>query len=673
MTTQPAHPSVATLTETGALPAGLRFTDNGDGTATLAGTHAAGTGGSLPGHGHRAQRRGRRRDPVRHAHRERGAGRDQRRPPRRTRRRRDGVHGHHPRLPHPDAGQRTEHCRPASRFTDNGDGTATLAGTPAAGTAGSYPLDLVAANSVGTAADQPFTVTVGRLPQAITVTSADPGTATVGGSYVPAATADSGLPVGYGIDPATTAAACSFDGGTVSFDHAGTCVVAFTQPGDADHAPAVPVQVSIAVAASATTTTLTASAIQVVYGQQLTATAGVPAAGSVQFAVDGIDAGAPVTVVGGRATSGALADAGHPLARGAHSITAVFVPADPTRVAASSAQTTLTVAQAATGTRVAVRADAVTAGVAPVAPGAGSPGGTVAFSVDGVAAGTAPLVDGVAVLDRRVAPGAPHVVTAVYGGDTDFAGSSASTSRHDPRITATLGSPLPRSRYGWYRAPVVVTFHCATDGAPLNAPCPAPVILTRSGAAQSVTRTVTATDGGAATATARGIDIDRVRPTVHVTGVRNGAVYPGTAPRAGCRAGDRISGVASCTLTRRISGGTTVITARATDRAGNSAVTRVRYRTLSRYVVGARYENGAFVVRAGRAYTLVVYSVRRPRYYDAVVSPQSPRRADSLFRHAGPRRWTLGVRIDAGMRSHLRWNAGIRIGAHLELLRLRVR
>src|SRR5208282_19352 len=36
------------LTETGALPTGVTFTDNGNGTATLAGTPGAGTGGTYP-------------------------------------------------------------------------------------------------------------------------------------------------------------------------------------------------------------------------------------------------------------------------------------------------------------------------------------------------------------------------------------------------------------------------------------------------------------------------------------------------------------------------------------------------------------------------------------------------------------------------------------------------
>ena len=48
MTTTAGFPAATTLTETGALPAGVTFTDNGDGTATLAGTPAAGTGGTYP-------------------------------------------------------------------------------------------------------------------------------------------------------------------------------------------------------------------------------------------------------------------------------------------------------------------------------------------------------------------------------------------------------------------------------------------------------------------------------------------------------------------------------------------------------------------------------------------------------------------------------------------------
>ncbi len=66
-------------------------------------------------------------------------------------------------------------------FTDNGDGTATLAGTPAVGSGGSYPLTLTATNSAGTAT-QSFTLTNLEAPS---VTSAPAATfyAGVQGSY----------------------------------------------------------------------------------------------------------------------------------------------------------------------------------------------------------------------------------------------------------------------------------------------------------------------------------------------------------------------------------------------------------------------------------------------------------------------------------------------------------
>jgi hypothetical protein len=47
-------------------------------------------------------------------------------------------------------------------FVGNGDGTATMSGTPAAGTDGSYPLTLTASNGIGAAATQSFTLEVNR-------------------------------------------------------------------------------------------------------------------------------------------------------------------------------------------------------------------------------------------------------------------------------------------------------------------------------------------------------------------------------------------------------------------------------------------------------------------------------------------------------------------------------
>jgi hypothetical protein len=55
-------------------------------------------------------------------------------------------------------------------FTDNGDGTATLGGTPASGTGGSYPLTLTATSEGGSPVQQAFTLVVDEAPA---ITSAD--------------------------------------------------------------------------------------------------------------------------------------------------------------------------------------------------------------------------------------------------------------------------------------------------------------------------------------------------------------------------------------------------------------------------------------------------------------------------------------------------------------------
>lgn len=65
-------------------------------------------------------------------------------------------------------------------FVDNGNGTATLAGTPAAGTGGSYTSTITAANSVLPNATQTFTLTVNQAPA---FTSAAPPGGTVGIAY----------------------------------------------------------------------------------------------------------------------------------------------------------------------------------------------------------------------------------------------------------------------------------------------------------------------------------------------------------------------------------------------------------------------------------------------------------------------------------------------------------
>ncbi|MGC4013569.1 MAG: putative Ig domain-containing protein, partial [Luteolibacter sp.] len=174
----------AALSKTGSLPSGVTFVDNGNGTATLAGTPAAATGGSYP----------------------------------------FTITASNSTVPNATQSfTLTVNQAPAITsvnattfttgsaglftvtttgfpsgatmvisesgllpggvsFVDNGNGTATLSGSPGATTGGSYPITIGASNGVGTAASQSFTLTVNQAP-AITSANTTTFTATVAGSF----------------------------------------------------------------------------------------------------------------------------------------------------------------------------------------------------------------------------------------------------------------------------------------------------------------------------------------------------------------------------------------------------------------------------------------------------------------------------------------------------------
>ncbi len=83
--------------------------------------------------------------------------------------------------------------------------------------------------------------------QTIVFTSADPSPARSGAMYDLAATASSGLPVEFSVDPASTPGACSLNGTTVSFTGGGTCLLDADQDGDSAWAAAPQVQMEITV------------------------------------------------------------------------------------------------------------------------------------------------------------------------------------------------------------------------------------------------------------------------------------------------------------------------------------------------------------------------------------------------------------------------------------------
>ncbi|HVZ53335.1 MAG TPA: Ig-like domain repeat protein [Pseudolabrys sp.] len=62
-------------------------------------------------------------------------------------------------------------------FTDNGDGTATFSGTPATGGAGSFPVTITASNGIGSDATQNFTFTIGKTNGVVSLTPSAASTA----------------------------------------------------------------------------------------------------------------------------------------------------------------------------------------------------------------------------------------------------------------------------------------------------------------------------------------------------------------------------------------------------------------------------------------------------------------------------------------------------------------
>jgi hypothetical protein len=183
------------------------------------------------------------------------------------------------------------------------------------------------------------------------------------------------------------------------------------------------------------------------------------------------------------------------------------------------------------------------------------------------------------------------VIDANQAGDADYSAApqvqrtvtvTAAPKVTNPSITASKSSQVAKSKYGWYRTPVTVTFKCIDGtGALLKPDCPDPVTLTKSKKNQSVTETIVATDGGTATVHLTGINIDRVKPTVKVTGVKKGHTYK-RAPKLHCKATDHLSGIASCKITthKKTSHGVKTITytAKATDKAGNTKTVTGTYK-----------------------------------------------------------------------------------------------
>ncbi|GAC1526739.1 MAG: hypothetical protein NVS3B1_16420 [Marmoricola sp.] len=448
-------------------------------------------------------------------------------------------------------------------------------------------------------------------------------------------------------------------------------VVATFTPTDAtNYAGSASPTESLTVSPVATQTTLAVPS-GVVYGQSTTVTASESPAvpGSMDFTVDGNDVGSVAVDGSGSATSATISG----LSVGSHDVVATFTPTDATDYTTSTSTTqSLVVAQADTTTsKPTISSTSVSTTVSPVAPGAGSPTGTVTFYSNGTQIGTAPVgVDGVATL--TYSSHGTATIAASYGGDTNFTGSSNSTAVTNPTISATVSSAKPKTAYGWYSTPVAVTFSCTAGSQPLQSPCPSPVTLTSSGAAQSVTETVMGTDGGIATVTVSPINIDRVAPKVTIIGVRNGATYYGAVPRITCRATAGVSGLTptGCRVTTSRSGSRVSYTATASSKAGVTTRVRGYVNVETVFVSGVPLRNGYYSLAKGRLYDLRAYATGKiaPVFLYAAPLGARPGSGHAAMTAIGHGLWQIKIALNRTPYS--KWVMAVRIGRTTYLVRV---
>jgi hypothetical protein len=148
---------------------------------------------------------------------------------------------------------------------------------------------VLAASMLGAGASVASAAGLSKKPQTITFTSAPPGSATAGGpTYTVTATATSGNPVTFTIDPATSSV-CTISGPVVSFTGAGPCTIDANQAGNSEYKKARQAQQSFPVGKGAQTITFTSPAPSpaTVGGPGYTVSAtGGPSGNPVTFTID---------------------------------------------------------------------------------------------------------------------------------------------------------------------------------------------------------------------------------------------------------------------------------------------------------------------------------------------------------------------------------------------------
>lgn len=310
-------------------------------------------------------------------------------------------------------------------------GNYTLLGSECTGVTLSNPYYFVAYNG--------GTFTVNPAPASITL-SPGPTNPVVGGTYTVGGTASSGAPVSFTID-SKTANNCSLSGSTVTFEHAGPCLIDATAPATADYAAPNPVQEQITIGPAQQAVTITGPTSGPVDGSATLSATGGPSGNPVSFHLESsgytcrLD-GATVTFYAvGNCIVDAFEEGNDDYLSGSGSITIAVVQATST--------TTLSTSPA---TPTAGSPFKVTATITPQGPPT-TPTGKVTFSLDGTTVGSPVEVGGAGATSDpiTVLTAGAYTVTADYSGDGNFTASTATLQVTVGALPQTIHFTAPAS------------------------------------------------------------------------------------------------------------------------------------------------------------------------------------------------------------------------------------
>ncbi|MFN8040949.1 MAG: Ig-like domain-containing protein [Acidimicrobiales bacterium] len=328
---------------------------------------------------------------------------------------------------------------------------ATYAGTADVTSATSAPVTLVVDPAPSAVALAASPVAFSAVGQSVTLTATVTGPASVPTpagtvTFVDGASVLATVPVGPSGQATTSVATLALGSHSLAATYSSTNGLT---------ASSSPLLTHLVVAAG-TTTSITSSPNPSVAGQPVTATAAVAAVAPGAGIPSGVVTFRDGSTVLGAATLDAAGVATLPVANlgvGAHSLTAAYAAAGGYSASTSPA-TTHTVDPAATSTAVTTspaptvtgQAVTATATVSTVAPGGGTPTGTVTFSIGGSTVGTATL-DAAGTASATFIPsggGGGVPILATYGGDPSHQGSSGGVLHQvDAAATTVAVSSTP--------------------------------------------------------------------------------------------------------------------------------------------------------------------------------------------------------------------------------------